>query len=184
MSNHKLVTPSRLALSFLAVAFAATTVCWAQTSKDSKEVSGLLSDVKTEAIQLRHDADELKSFTHSTLSWESHVAKVDEIKTHVNSAGDLLTKLNNAKGTASPWQQQAIERITPMFKELASNTTATIEHLNKSPNRLRTAPYTDYVAANDEVAASLAELISDYVDYGKSKAKSEELASRLEVPEP
>ena len=182
MSNHKSFRRSSLALSLLAFAFAVTTVCWAQTSKDSKEVSGLLSDVKTEAVQLRHDADEMKSFTHSTLTWQSHAAKVEEMKRHVNNAGELLTKLDNAKGAASPWQQQAIDRITPMLKELASNVTSTIEHLNQRPKLLHTGPYADYVSANYELASNLAELISDYVDYGKSKARSDELAARLEVP--
>jgi hypothetical protein len=38
------------------------------------------------------------------------------------------------------------------------------------------------VAANYDLASNLAELVSDYVEYGKSKAKSAELAERLEVP--
>ena len=181
MFNYSLIRRSSLALSLVAIGFAVSPV-WGG-SKDSKEVSGLLADVKTEAIQLRHDADELKSFTHSSLSWESHTRKVEEIKGHVNNAGELLSKLENAKGEASPWQQQAIDRITPMLKELASNTTATIEHLNQRPKLLHTSPYADYVDANYEVASSLEELISDYVDYGKSKARSEELTSKLEVPE-
>jgi len=183
VSTNKSFKSSSLALSLLATAFLATTVSWAQASKDSKEVSGLLSDVKAEAVQLRHDADELKMFTHVDRSWESHVAKVDEIKRHVNNAGALLTKLENAKSKASPWQQQAIDRVTPLLKELASNTTATIEQLNQKPKLLQTGPYADYADANYEVASNLAELISDYVDYGKSKAKSEELASKLEVPQ-
>lgn len=182
MFNRSLAKPLSLALSLVAFAFAAAT-SQAQASKDSQEVTNLLSEVKTEAVQLRHDADELKIFTHSTRTWESHSAKVTEIKGHVNNAGALLTKLNNAKGTASSWQQQAIERITPMLQELAANTTATIEHLNKRPQLFHTTPYVDYVNSNYEVAASLSELISDYVDYGKSKARSEELASKLEVPE-
>lgn len=183
MSSMKLFRLSSLALSLLVVAFATPAVGRAQTSKDSKDISGLLSEVKTEAVQLRHDADELKSFTHAKLSWERHVAKVEEIKRHVNNAGELLAKLGNAKGKASPWQQQAIDRITPMLRELASNTTATIEQLNQKPKLFQTGPYADHADANYEVASSLAELISDYVDYGKSKAKSEELASKLEVPE-
>lgn len=182
MSKHGLVRRSSLILPFVLFAFATTTVCAAQASKDSKEVSTLLSDVKTEAVQLRHDADEMKAFTHSTLSWESHARKVEEIKEHVNGAGKLLTKLDNAKKDASPWQQQAIDRITPMLKELASSVTATIEHLSQKPKLLHTAPYADYVAANYDLASNLAELISDYVDYGKAKARSEELATKLEVP--
>lgn len=183
MFNKKtsgLLTQSLL-LAFIAIA--SPVLCPAQTAKDSKEVSDLFAKVKSEAVQLRQDADELKSFTHSKLAWQSHVAKVDEIKRHVNNAGELLTQLQNSKSQASPWQQQAIDRVTPMLKELASNTTSTIEHLNERPKSLHTGPYVEYADANYEVASNLAELISDYVDYGKSKAKSEELASRLEVPE-
>lgn len=174
---------SSLALPLLAVALATPAMCQGQTSPDSKEVSNLLSEVKTEAVELRYDADQLKSFAHSTLSWQTHATKVEEIKEHINNAGATLTKLENAKNEASPWQQRAIDQITPMLKELASNTTATIEHLNQKPKLLHTGPYVEYADANYEMASNLAELISDYVDYGKSKARSEELASKLEVPD-
>ena len=50
------------------------------------------------------------------------------------------------------------------------------------PRLVHTAPYTEYVDANYEVTSNLAELISDYVDYGKSKVRSEELAAKFEVP--
>ncbi len=182
MFSRKLVSHFSLALVLVALALATTTVSGAQTSKDSKEVSAILADVKTEAIQLRHDADELKAFTHSNLSWQSHGAKVEEIKRHVNNAGQFLSKLDSARGGASPWQQQAIDRIGPLLKELASNVTSTIEHLNQKPKLLQTGPYVDYAAANYDLASDLAELISDYVEYGRSKAKAEELAAKLELP--
>jgi hypothetical protein len=183
LGNQNVLRSSKTrALSVLAIALAAATASWAQTPRDSSEVSRLLTEVKAEAVQLRHDADELKAFTRSGLSWESHATKVEEIKGRINKAGELLSKLENEKGAASPWQQQAIERITPMLKELASNTESTIDHLNQKPKLLHTGPYKEYVEANYEVASSLEELISDYVDYGKSKARSEELASKLEVP--
>ena len=183
MFNRKLVSQFSLGLFMVVLASATSTVYGAQISKDSKDVSTILSDVKTEAIQLKHDADELKAFTHSTLSWQSHAAKVEEIKRHVNNAGKSLSKLDSARGSASPWQQQAIDRIGPLFKELASNVESTIEHLNQKPKLLQTGPYADYAAANYDLASNVAELISDYVEYGKSKAKSEELAAKLEVPE-
>jgi hypothetical protein len=181
MFNRKLVGFFSLGLFLGALSLAASTVYGAQTSKDSKEVSAIFADVKTEAIQLSHDADELKSFTHSNLRWETHAAKVEEIKRHVNEAGQLLSKLNGARETGSRWQQQAIDGIYPLLKELASNVESTIEHLNQKPGQLQTGPYVDYAAANYEMASNLAELVSDYVEYGKSKAKSEELAEKLEA---
>jgi len=183
MPYGKMVGRVTLGLFLGALGFAVGTACGAQTSEDSKEVSAILDEVKTEAIQLSHDADELKSFTHSTLTWHSHAVKVEEIKRHVNKAGKSLSELDSAKAEASPWQQQAIDRINPLLRELATNVTATIEHLNQKPNLLQASPYVDYVAANYDLASDLAELVSDYVDYGRSKSKSEELATKLETPE-
>jgi hypothetical protein len=180
--SHKLLWGPCLALVIGALALTLIPViCSAQASKDSKEVSELLSDIKSEAVQLKHDAAELQSFTKSKLSWESHTTKVLEIKDHVNNSGSLLRKLDTARGSASPWQQQAIDEITPLLKELAAGVTSTIEHLNQKPALLHTGPYAEYLSANYEHARSLAELISDYVEYGASKAKSEELASKLDV---
>jgi len=97
----------------------------------------------------------LKAFTHSTLSWQSHASEVEEIKRHVNNAG----------------QQQAIARIGPQLKELASNVTPTIEHLNQKPKLLQTGPYVDYAAANYDLASDLAELISDMWNKGNRRLR-------------
>ena len=75
------------------------------SSESSEEVSQLLSQIKTEALALEDDADVLASWAVAkNLSWESHAGKLSEIKDHVNQAGQLLTKLNEAREGASPWQ--------------------------------------------------------------------------------
>lgn len=177
---------SRLTLVLFLGAFGVmtSTIHGAQTTKDpkgSKEVSTLFDEIKSEAVQLRHDAEELKKYTHSNLSWETHAEKIEQIKQHVNNTGKSLGKLDRARANAAPWQQQAIDRITPLLKELASNVEGTIEHLDQQPKLSHTSPYVDYVDANFEVASTLSELISDYVEYGRSKANSTELAEKLEV---
>ena len=47
---------------------------------DSEEVTKLLSDVKSEAVQLKDDTEDMKSFTMSKLTWQSHAAKIEQIK--------------------------------------------------------------------------------------------------------
>ena len=183
MCKRKVVSQLSLGLLLAALAFAMSAVCGAQTSKDSNQFSAILADIKTEALQLRHDAEDLKTFTHKNLSWESHATKVNEIRDHVNEAGKLLTKLDSATGSASLWQQEAIDHIAPLLKELASSVESTIEHFNQRPGLLRTGPYAEFADANYELASNSAEVISDYVEYGKSKAKSDELAAKLAVPE-
>ena len=73
--------------------------------------------------------------------------------------------------------------MNPLLKELADNTELTITKLNDNPNRIQMPSYKSYVAAYYDLAADLAGMIGDFVDYGKTKAKFEALTRKLELPE-
>lgn len=149
---------------------------------DSERVSQLLSDVKAEALQLERDADDLKAFTQSSLSYGSHAAKITQISEHINKAGQLLKDLNDSRASASPWQQKAIDEIYPLLKELDDNTEATINYLNDHQGHIHvSSEYRDYVAENYSLATELAALITDYVDYGKHEAEFQRLREKLEI---
>jgi hypothetical protein len=94
---------------------------------DSEQVSKLLSEAKTQAFQLMEDASTMESYTRSNASWQSHPAAVDQMKEHINAAGRTLTKLEDARHTASPWQATAMDRVKPLLKEIASNTETVIQ---------------------------------------------------------
>ena len=114
------------------------------------------------------------------MSWESHAGKLNQIKDHVNQAGKLLTKLNEAREGASPWQHQAIDRIYPLLKELDDNTEATINHFNDNRAHIHFPAYQDYAKAGYDLAKELAALISDYVEYGDHEADFHRLQEKLE----
>ena len=88
---------------------------------DSEHVSQLLADAKTQAFQLNVDASALESYTRSNLTWESHAAAVNGMKEHVKAAGRTLTKLEDSRNNASPWQATAIDRIKSLLEEMALN---------------------------------------------------------------
>jgi len=148
---------------------------------DSEQISKLLSEAKTQAYQLREDASTLESYSRKGLDWQTHATAVNEMKDHVNAVGRTLAKLEDARATASPWQATAIDRIKPLLREIASNTTLVIDTLNKSPRRLSAQEYKDYIEANSDDAAQLADLIADFVNYGNAKNRMERLASKLEL---
>lgn len=147
---------------------------------DSPQITQLLADTKAEAAELKRDAEDLESFTKSKLSWQSYSSKIEMIKGHVNNTGKLLGKLSDAKATGSPWQQDAIEKIEPLLKELATNTETTINYLNDNPVKIHFTEFKNYVRANYELAADLEALIRDFVDYGEAKGKIERLSKKLE----
>jgi hypothetical protein len=154
----------------------------ASDAPDSQEVANLLSQAKRQAFQLREDASTMESFTRLNATWESHAATIAEIRGHVNDAIGTLSKLESSRKGASAWQMTAIERIRPLIKEIASNTEAVIQYLNKNPKGLAKTEYKDYIEANEYVSQKLAGLIADFVDYGKTKNRLDRLSARLELP--
>jgi hypothetical protein len=148
---------------------------------DSAEITRLLAEAKTEAVELKNDADHMHSFTNSRMSWESYAGKAEMIKEHVNKTGQLLAKLKDAESEGAPWQQTAVQRIEPLLKELAGNVESTITYLNANPAKIHFSAFKDYVKANYELSSELEALIRDFVNYGESKQKFERLRERLEV---
>jgi len=153
----------------------------AGSPEDNREVSKLLEDIKMQAADLQRDSDELESFSRSNVSWESHAAELEAIKERINRIGETIQKLQNMRSSASPWQQEAIDRIIPVAQKLASNTTAAIEHLNRNPKHLQDPEYQQYLKSNAEAARQLSSLVKDFVEYGKTRSTLESLEKRLEV---
>ncbi|HSU31650.1 MAG TPA: hypothetical protein VLJ11_10465 [Bryobacteraceae bacterium] len=164
-------------------AFATSFIAFASTTNDSEHLNKLLADAKTEAAGLQQDASELESYTRSTMAWQSHAAKLNDMKEHVNKAGQLVQELNNGKDQGSTWQQTAINRITPALREMADNLEATINSLNKNQGHVNLSTYKNYALANSELATDLSQIVGDFVTYGHAKSKFEKLGERLEVTE-
>jgi hypothetical protein len=150
---------------------------------DSERVTSLLSEVRDHAYRLQGDAELLQSFTWTTgVNWQSHAAVVTRMKDDINEAGRKLTKLGEAKKSASPWQKTAIERIEPPLRELAANTEKAINYINANPGSLFREEYKDYIEANADLSADLSSMIADFVRYGTREDRLGELAKKLELP--
>lgn len=145
---------------------------------DSAQASKLLQQAKISAAQLKTDAEEMESYSSNQLTWQSHATQINRVKEHVNRSGKILAELHDAREGAEPWQQEAIDKITPMLQELASNTTSIIDHLNDKRHTWH-PEYTGYLKANAELASDLSRLINDSIDYGKAKSRSESLGKNL-----
>jgi len=169
-------------LAFAAAGMIVTSPALAAASPDSEQVTKLLSEAKSQALQLREDAVTMDAYTRMTNDWESHSVVVNQMKEHINVAGKTLDKLEALRDGASPWQQTAIDRIKPLLKEIAHNTDTVIGFINTKPTRLFNAEYKDFIEANADNADHLARLIADFVDYGRAKSRLDRLGSKLEIP--
>jgi len=150
--------------------------------QENPQVTQLLAEARDEAAQLSRDADEMESLIRSDVSWQSHAAMLETVKDHVNELGRIAAQLEQKRDSASQWQQQAIDRMLPVLKELAANTSAAIKHLNENKGRpLETSSYPQYLKENAESAHNLADMVSSFVKYGDSRAKVEKLEQKLEI---
>jgi hypothetical protein len=150
--------------------------------QENPEVTKLIADARDKAAELSRDADEMEALIGTDVSWQTHAVMLESVKEHVNQLGRIAAQLEQRRDSASQWQQQAIDRMLPVLKELAANTTAAINHLNENKARpLQISSYPQYLKENAEAAHNLADMISSFVKYGDSRAKVEKLEQKLEI---
>jgi hypothetical protein len=123
----------------------------------------------------------MEALIRTDASWQTHAAMLESVKEHVNQLGRIAKQLEEKRDSASPWQQQAIDRMLPVLRELATNTTAAINHLNENKLRPTTGEYPQYLKENAETAHDLSDMISSFVKYGDARAKMEKLEQKLEI---
>lgn len=152
-------------------------------SQDSTKIVSLLGEIKTHAALASDDAARLESYSRSKLSWQSHNRQLVRIKGHVDRLLEDYNLLNSLRPEGSAWQQEAIDRIDPLLREIADNLTATINHLNDNRDRVHMQPFRNYASANAKLLEEASKTVSDMVDYGEAKATSERLQRELELPE-
>lgn len=173
-----LATISRLAILALLVPVSML----AAQNPDSPAISKLLEEVKSHAALADADAHTLASYTLSDVGWRTHGDQLTRIKEDVNELIRDGNQLSTMREEGSPWQQEAIDRISGLLPEMASQLTATIDHLSDNQNHTKLQPYRDLAKANETIIHKAYEIISDFVDYGEAKAKVDALEKQLQLP--
>jgi hypothetical protein len=149
--------------------------------EDSQQLTQVLGEARDEAAELARDADEMESLIRNDANREAHAVLLDRVKAHVNNMARIVAKLSETRASGSELQEQAVDRILPLVKELAANTTAAINYLNQNKSRPKTDPYTQYLHDNAETARQLSSTVSSLWEYEKSMTKIEKLKNKLEL---
>ncbi len=154
---------------------------FAQSQSDNANVTSLFSRAKTTLVKIKKDAAEMESYTRSSgLSWKTHSASLDRIKADVNELGTYVQGLKTQRDSGSAWQQSAIDQVSPLMSDLATNMNAAIDHLNNNKSRPTAAPYPEYLRANVRIANDLSGEINDILDYAQAKATMDRLGEKLQ----
>jgi hypothetical protein len=177
MNPRKVICGVILSLGCLAI----PSMSCAQGTSDNASVTGQLNDAKTIVVKIKKDAIQMQSYAQTTgLSWQTHSTALEKIKADVNTLQQNMRGLQSHRTVASPWQQDAIDRITGFANDLATNMNATIDRLNKTKSRPTAPPYPEYLKANTRIVSDLADEIDATIDYGQNKAKLDSLGQQLD----
>ena len=173
----------RIALSgalLLASGFAPIS-SFGQAAADNPSVTAQLEAAKPLVAKIKKDAIEMQSYSLvSGPSWSTHAATLTRIKDDVNKLQENTRGLQSHRTAASPWQQDAIDRITALANDLATNMSSAIDHLNKNKTRPSSPPYPEYLKTNTRLVTALGDEIDATIDAGDAKAKEEALTKQLD----
>jgi hypothetical protein len=180
MSNLSMIM-RRHALAFMFLsAFAIVNQAVAIRNAENPDVRDLLSLAAQQAASLNYDADQMQSLLRSDVTWQAHATLLDSVKDHVNQLGRTVAKLQAERSQASTWQQKGVDRVVPLLRELAENTTAAINHINANQARPVSGYYSDYLDENAETAHDLNRIISATIQYGHARDKMEKLEDQIQ----
>jgi hypothetical protein len=150
---------------------------------ESQQLTQLLSDASDEALELASDANETQELILNDDNWVTHALMLAKVKGHVDNMAIIVEKLSKAEKSGSELQEQAVERMLPLVKELSANTTAAINYLNQNKTRPLSGTYAQYLQKNAETASELSSMISALCEYEKSMTDIEKLKSKLTASE-
>lgn len=129
-----------------AVAFAAQT-------PDSASISKLFQQARDHAAQANDDISFLDANRLSNFAPQMHALYLQQIKDH---AADLFRdyyQLLALRDKGTPQQREAIDRLDPLFRDMATSLINTMQTFNSHPARVNMPPYknrihSDYTTIN------------------------------------
>jgi hypothetical protein len=149
------------------------------TRPENQQLTELLSDASNEALELANDAADMQLLIANDKNWVTHALKLASVKAHVDNMALIIDKLTKAQKSGCELQEQAVQQMLPLVKELSANTTAAINYLNRNKTRPISDSYTQYVNKNAETARQLSSIIMSLLEYQKGMADIDKLRSKL-----
>jgi len=149
-------------------------------AQDNSSVTAQMNSLKVIVDRLKRDAVQMEAYTRTNnTSWQTHGATLTKMGNDVNELQENMRGLQAHRPNASPWQQDAIDRVAGLTNDLATSMNATITQLNKSKNQPTAPPYPDYIKANSRMVNDLAAEIDGAIDSGQAKASMDALQKQL-----
>jgi hypothetical protein len=141
-----------LRVAALALLVPAAMVFAAQTP-DSASISKLFQQAKDHAAQANEDISFLDSNRFSNLAPQMHALYLQKVKQHAADLYSDYYQLLRLRDKGTPQQREAIVRLEPLFRDMATSLTNTMQSFNADRTSVHMPPFrnrihSDYLAIN------------------------------------
>ena len=159
----------------------ASSVC--ASGKPASEAACLLTQMKGQALQVRHLSDTLIGINHEGWNnfWQYDSSILSRAKRHVNDMDQTLYELRSIQTMCTPAERRTIRLLAPSVVELSDTTQSTIAYLNQHELTLMFPKYGDDAQVMYTKANRVVNFVNDYQDYVLERARLRELRSDLRI---
>lgn len=129
------------------------TVAFAAQTPDSASISKLFQQARQHAALANDDISILDSNRFSNYAPQMHALYLQRVKDHAAELFRDYYQLQALRNKGTPQQREAIDRLDPLLKEMATSLTSTLQTFNAHPARVHMPPYrnnihTDWLTIN------------------------------------
>jgi hypothetical protein len=142
-----------------------------------KEASGLLAQMKSQAIQVRSLADTLQSLDREANEnfWQSDATILDQARTHVNDMDQMLCRLETIRRVTNPWEKRAIADVAPSVVELSDSTQDAMNYLRGHEQTLMFPAYTNQAEVMYDKSNRIVNFVDRFQNYVSERAEARKL---------
>jgi hypothetical protein len=138
-----------LSLAALALMIPARGV-FAAPPSDSNSIPKVLEQVKQHAAEARDDAAALDSYRYLRLDRRSYAERLNMIREHANDLFQDYYQLQRLRDRGTPAQREAIDKLDPLVREMATELTNNIQLLNDHQHQVNMPRFGNQVHVNWE----------------------------------
>ena len=174
---HRMYLPLASA-TLVAVSFAPMQAA----SDPAAQARKTLRDMERSTAAVVDRADELNLYSRDMrYSPDADLSGWIAIKEDVNRVGRELASLQAERGSLAPWEQQAIDRTTPLMKQAAENADKAIRFFDQNRDHLWTKTYANYTGNLYQETKQADKTLREYLDLAKARNREEHLGHSLAV---
>ncbi len=147
------------------------------------QASALLREIRRDALRVRESADHLNMFADvfSTTDDPADASRLNRIRDNVNRMDSALRELRLNKASLSPWQREAVNRITPDVLVLTANAKVAIKAFKQDRDHEFSAPLGPLSQNIMHLAKNVNRTVGEFKTYAATRQELSRLKQDLHI---